>query len=137
MKALLLRCDYASLTNKDAAVKGLDLATELGRIIRANPAVVILVAVEPGDSARVSRATKALVRAVKRGNHESIIINLFAHLSASLASREECSIFEHDLTIGLKQALPNSNILCADFGYRKQIELNVREGQYDQVFVSS
>ncbi len=129
MKILSLHTDYIQFKPLKKALKKIaELSEEEKKLIKVEDALVILTAVEKGDT-NVKGVVDELVLAIKdiakQVNARNIVLYPYAHLSNNLAN-PEIAMEVLEKTEKAFKGLKGFNILRAPFGYYKEFELKVK-----------
>jgi len=128
MKILLLHVDYIAFKPLKRALKSVsELSEQEKKGQRVNEALVVLTAVEKGDS--VSNSVPELVRNVKdvvsSVKAKNIVLYPYAHLSSNLAAPDLAVQVLEEAEKELKKD-KNFTVVRAPFGYYKEFELKVK-----------
>ena len=126
MKILLLHCDYINFKPLKKALKSVgELSEKEKKLVKVGESLVVLTAVEKGDS--VGNSVAKLVENVKdvagQVKAKEIVLYPYAHLSSELASPE---IAVSVLESAEKELKKNFKVVKAPFGYYKEFELKVK-----------
>jgi len=125
MKILSLHVDYIKFKPLKKALKSAELTKEEEKEREIKEALVILTAVESGDT---EETTKSLIKNIKdiasQVKTKNIVLYPYAHLSSNLSSPKIAVEIMKDAESKLKKQ--NYKVTRAPFGYYKEFELKVK-----------
>jgi threonyl-tRNA synthetase len=124
MKILLLHCDYIKFKALKKALKSADELNEKEKTGEAKECLVVLTAVEKGDSVNsVDSYVDSIKDVASQVKAKNIVLYPYAHLSSNLSSPDIAIEVMKDAEKVLSKSF---KVLRAPFGYYKEFELKVK-----------
>jgi threonyl-tRNA synthetase len=125
MKLLLLHCNYVRYKTLKKALKNVEDLKESEKKGEAKECLVVLTAVEKGDSVNSVRDYVDNIKDVsKQVKAKEIVLYPYAHLSKNLSSPDIAVDVMREAEKKLKKE--KFKVLRAPFGYYKEFELKVK-----------
>jgi threonyl-tRNA synthetase len=96
-------------------------------------ALVVFVAVEPGDATKVNHAAKEVRHAARRARAARVVVNPFVHLTDAPASSDEAAEVSKALGARLEESF-EGEVAYTSFGWYKAFRIDVRGDEHSQIF---
>lgn len=105
----------------------------VGESAEFDEALVVFVAVEPGDEEKVHRAAKEVRHLAHRCGAPRIVVNPFVHLTADPAAPDEAHEHAEALSGRLAETF-DGEVSYTSFGWYKSFRIDVRGDEHSQAF---
>ena len=125
MKIITLHSDFIKFKGLKKAIKSLDLSSEDPEEKEVKDPLVILTAIEKGDSKKtIEKLVEEVKNIAKQVNATSIVLYPYAHLSSNLSDPK----LAQELLIEAEKSLKKifKQMVKAPFGYYKTFEIKVK-----------
>ncbi len=124
MRFISLHCDYIKFKPIKKALKSVELKKEEFEEKKVNEALVILTAIEKGDSIKtVKKFTDNIEEIANQVKVKKIVLYPYAHLSSNLSSPDNAIKILEESEKELKKKF---EVVRAPFGYYKEFELKCK-----------
>src|SRR3989344_6983747 len=125
MKIITLHSDFIKFKGLKKAIKSLDLTHEDPEEKEVKDPLVILTAIEKGDTKKtIEKLVEEVKNIAKQVNATSIVLYPYAHLSSNLSDPK----LAQELLIEAEKSLKKifKQVVKAPFGYYKTFEIKVK-----------
>jgi threonyl-tRNA synthetase len=106
---------------------------EAGEQAAFEEALVVFVAVEPGDEGKINHAAKEVRHLARRANVRRIVVNPFVHLTSEPASPDEAHGDSERLAERLRETF-DGEVVYTSFGWYKAFRIDVRGDEASMFF---
>lgn len=133
MRLLILDCKNFQYKLDHKTAVGEDITAEKMEDKYENPLVVFTAVEEKDEESIVSKVAKDIRKIARKNNNSLVIINPFAHLSASLANPEKATRILEILNVKLNEC-PDFKTIRSVFGWYKQFLVEVKGHENSQIY---